>query len=505
MTNTLGSNSTSLSFAEESSLKTLPGSPVWYGLEPNSYSAFGGTISTVSREPITVGRQSRKGTVTDLEVSAGWNQDLTFSNLTRLFQGFFFADAREKMGTQNLGSAAITITSATASSDTYAAASGLDGFDPGHIVLASGFTKSANNGLKVVASASAAALVVGNGLADETPTASAKIEAVGFQFAAGDLTVTVTGGQIFLGVTAADFTTLGLIPGEWVFIGGDSAGTVFATCPSGFARIKTVAAKQIELDDTTSTFATDTGAAKTIQMFFGKVIKNENTCALIKRRSYQLERQLSCTGGDVQSEYVVGAIPNELNINTPANDKASVDMTFVGCDVEHRTALEGVKAGTRVAQAAEDAINTSSDIYRIKMNIVGTSPNPSPLFAYVSDLSLSVANGVTPTKAIGVLGAFDASTGNFAVSGSVTAFFTDVAAVAAIRANSDVALNAIFAKDNKGLIFDLPLLGLSNGQLQVEKDQPIKIPVDHTAYENASGYTLLTNWFAYLPNIAMPA
>jgi hypothetical protein len=504
MANTLDSNTTSLSYAEEASLKTLPGSPVWYSLEPNSYSAFGGNISTVSREPITVGRQNRKGTVTDLEASAGWNQDLTFNNLTRLFQGFFFADAREKMGTTNFNSAAIPITSVTASSDTYAAASGLDGFKAGQLVLASGFSKSGNNGLKTVVSAAAAALVVGDGLVDETPSTSAKIEAVGFQFAAGDLTMTASGSSIMLGCTAADFTSLGLIPGEWIFLGGDSAASKFATCPSGFARVKTIAAKTLGLDDTTFTPVTDAGATKTIQIFFGKVIKNENTCALIKRRSYQIERQLGCASGGVQSEYVVGAVPNKLNINTPANDKVSVDMTFVGCDVEHHTALEGIKAGTRATTTPEDAINTSSDVYRIKLNVVGTNPNPTALFGYVSEVSLSVANGVTPTKAIGVLGAFDASTGNFAVSGSVTAFFSDVEAVAAIRANADVALNAIFAKDNKGLIFDLPLLGLSKGELKVEKDKPITIPVDHTAYENANGYTLLTNWFSYLPNLAMP-
>jgi Phage tail tube protein len=472
--------------------------------KPNSYSDFGGNISTVSREPITVGRQNRKGTTTDLEATAGWNQDLTFSNLTRLFQGFFFADAREKMGTQNLNGTAITITSVTAASDTYAAASGLDGFDPGHLVLASGFTNAANNGLKTVVSAAAAALVVGDGLANETPSASAKIEAVGFQFASGDLVMTASASSIVLSCTAADFTTLGLIPGEWIFLGGDTAGSVFATCPSGYARIGAVAAKSLTLDDTAFTPVTDAGTGKTIQMFFGKVIKNENTCSLIKRRSYQLERVLGCSGGSAQSEYVVGAIPNELTINTPANDKISVDMTFVGMDVEHRTELEGVKAGTRPVLVPEDAINTSNDIYRIKLSVVGTNPNPTPLSGYVSEMGISVSNGVTATKALGVLGAFDASAGNFVVSGNITAFFTDIAAVAAVRANSDVSLNAIFAKENKGLIFDLPLIGLSNGRLSVEKDQPITIPVDHNAFENANGYTLLTNWFSYLPNSAMP-
>ena len=50
--NKIDSNLTGLSYAEEVCLKQLPNDaddgfdPTWYGLEPNSYSDFGGEVTT---------------------------------------------------------------------------------------------------------------------------------------------------------------------------------------------------------------------------------------------------------------------------------------------------------------------------------------------------------------------------------------------------------------------------------------------------------------------------
>lgn len=504
MADKIDSNITGLAIAEETSLKTLPGTPVWYELEPNSYSDFGSEISMVARDPINPSRQRKKGVVVDLDASGGFNMDFTSEIAKRLTQGFFFADAREKFSTQKLNTAAIPITAATTS--TYTAASGLTGFKVGDLVFASGFANAANNGIKRVTTVLAGVLTVAETLvAEASPPAAAKIEAVGFQGASADINLTTDSTSVTLTSTALNFATLGLTVGEFVFVGGDSVASKFTNNEPGYARIKSIAANALVFDDTTWTPVNETGTGKTIQIFFGTVIRNEKTSSLIKRRSYNIERQLGNDGVGVQSEYLEGAIPNELKINLPEAEKINADLSFVAMDNTHRDGTVGVKSGTRIGAVSEDAFNTTSNLYRIKLSIVDPSTlNNTALFAYVSEADLTINNNVSPNKALAVLGAFDASVGNFEVSGSVSAYFADVAAVAAVRNNSDVGFNLIGASDNKGFVFDIPLLSLGGGRLNVEKDAPIKIPLETSAAECPAGYTLLSTFFAYLPTAAMP-
>ena len=505
MANKIDSNITGLRFAEEASLRVLPGTPVWYPLEPNSYSDFGGQIATVARNPISASRQRKKGVTTDLDASGGFNQDLTLTNMTRLMQAFMFADFREKKRTDGINAVADTISSVTSGTKTFALSGGGIGFKAGHLVLGTEFSTPANNAVFTVsADATATSLVTVEAPATEAaPPAAAAMKVVGFQFPSVDTSIVMNGSLVRLQSVATNFTTLGLIAGEWIYLGGDTAGTTFAT-NKGFARISVIAATYLEFDKISWTGAVaEPGTGKTIRIFFGNVLRNESTAALIKRRTLQLERTLGDDGGGIQSEYLVGAVANELTINISQADKVTVDCTFVAVDNELRTGATGVKVGNRPTLASSAAFNTSSDVTRIKLAIVSaTDPAPTALFAFATEMKLSIKNNVSPNKAVGVLGAFDTSMGTFEVGGSLTAYFASVAAAQAVRNNSDITIDVIFQKKNAAMLWDIPLVSLGDGRLSVEQDQPITIPLETNAAESKFGNTLLFQTFLYLPDVA---
>lgn len=506
----IDSNVTGLRYCEEDSYQVVSGDEVWYPLEPNSYSDFGGQVSTVARNPINPSRQNKKGVVTDLDASGGFETDITQTNLQDLLQGFFFADLRTKVEFGGAGE----ITGVVTLTDDFQAASGLDAFAAGDLVHAAGFTNAANNGLHVVSAAAGTALTVTSDLVDETPPSGATLVKVGAQATADDIDVDVSGSRPALTSTTLDFTDLGLVPGEWIYIGGDATDTMFDNAENnGFARVFAISANELVLDKTEQTMVTETSSGGlTVQIFIGRALKNESDPTLIKRRTYQLERTLGAPDDaeptEIQAEYIVGCVPSEFEFNIPTADKAMANLSFIGATNETIDGPTTLKAGTRPDLVEADAFNTSSDVPRIKMAIYDAADAaPSALFAFVTDLTLTINNNVTPNKAIGTLGAFEVTAGTFQVGGSVTAYFADVAAIDAVKNNSDVTLDFHLVKENAGVTIDIPLITLGDGRPNVEQDQAITIPLETMAATGAKidpslDHTLLMVFWDYLPDAA---
>ena len=524
---TKSGNLTSVSIAEEASLGVLPATPDWRERSVTSYSDFGGDINYVQDDSINPTRQNKRGIAVGIEASGGFTSVVSNEH-ARDMQGFLFADIDEKGGTSPIDGTAATVTSfvsannsgqATISISTLSAVATIPQWA---IITIGGMANAINNTAYVVTSKTANTItctptsnVLVNLVTENPAPATAVIEVVGVQLLNGQGTLAHRSGtDIVLGAVNNTFSPYGLKAGEWIFIGCDTTLSNFDTV-HGYARIASVEATglSLTLDESALVYSgantrasnfSDTGAGKGIHVYFGKYIRNATTTADIVRRSYQLERKLgndpNTAATDEQSEYVIGAVANELTLNLPTAERHTADFAYVGIDSEQRNGTQGVKPGNRFTWNDDRKYNTSDSVWTMRMTILGGTG----LFGYASEATITVNNNVTPVNAIGSFGAVDVNTGTFEVSGDITAYFTDVASVQAIRQNRDAGFFAVLAANNQGIVYDIPLVGLSGGRLNVERDQPINIPIQNFAAENKHGYTMSYTSFPFLPNLAMP-
>jgi len=488
----------------EAQLGVVPATGAWQTREPNSFDDLGGDYTKTARKTFSPSRQRKKGSTTDLDVDGGYNEDLTQNNMQTELEEFFFAEMREQTFLSGVA--------ADAATNDYTVASSA-GLIAGHIVLAKGFDETANNGVHVLNGVTDGTHVsVAGPLADEAGAASQTLEVVGFQFTAGDVSIDVVGGKAVLTSAAVDMNDFGLIPGQWVFL-GDSSDTAyrFAGVEPFYARVYSISddGSEVRFDKTTMAVVTDAGAGQTVRIFFGPCIRNEEDPDLIKRFSSVIERTLGRDDDGVQSEYLTGAVANELTWNSPQAGLVNLDMSYIGQKANTRTGAEGPLSAradnTRLTALGEDAFNTSSNIYRLRLAVIDPNTlNPNPLFARVTEWSATFNNNVSSAKAQGVLGGFDTITGNFDVDMECSAYFTTVEAIHGVKCNWDVTFDAIYAKQNAGVYMDIPLLSLGGGRLEIEQDAAIMLPLENAAAESEFGHTALIGWFAYLPDVAMP-
>lgn len=502
----LPSNQSGLRVAKEASLRVLPGSPIWNPQDPNSFSNFGGEIRNMERDPIRDDRQNAKGVTVGLSAAGEYTMDFTYGTMQFVLPSFFYANFRPKIDFGGAGQ----ITSVTT---TYNAGSGFT-FTAGDLIFAAQFsTILGNNGLKRVTSATGTAVTTAETLTAETPPASATLVKVGKQFAAGAISVIVSGPLPVYSGPAGSFT--GIIPGEEVYF-GDGTDPLFsfatANC-NGWRRVRAVAAdgSTITVDKAKAALSADAGTTKTIRMYLGRVLKNE-TGTNIVRTSLQFERTLGAPDDalptQVQSEYLIGAIGNQLDFEYKPQDKLTCTLSFMACDVEQRTGAVGVKSGTRPLLPALPALNTSSSVKRIRLaSVSSNNVAPTPLAGECLNLKMSINNGLKPVVVIGFLGAFEIVPGNFKVTADMEFLFLTVAAQDAVRQNADVTLDMIHVIKNTAMVMDMPLLTLGDGRAKVVKDDPISIPItgggnSGEEFDANLDHTLLMTFFDYVPDVA---
>ena len=479
----------SLQVAVESSIGVLPGSPTWFLLEPNDIGTFGATIKTVARSPISKLRQRRKGTIVDLDSAVEFEHDTTKEVVILFSEGFVFATY-----TTQVALASGTNSLAT---DSDVAGAGTNGFvhtalsgalADRALVYARGFltNTAVHNGMHMVDGANSTTTVTAVTTAsfiDEVPSlgAHATLERAGHRGASGDLTWTQSTKT--LGSTALNLTTLGLVVGQLIHLGGLTATNQF----NGgvlYGRVRSIAAGAIVLDKITGTLvADDTGAGKQIDILFGRFLRNVAVDhASYLTRSYQFEgyydnlQNPDLTGP--MYEYSLGNLADTMEIKMPLTDKSTISFGFVGTDTQVPTTVRKTGASTPVLPVQTAPFGTTSDIARLRL----TQLDEDGLTTCFKDLTFKMNNGVTPEKCLGTLGATYMNVANFLVDLDMEVLFTNAEVVNAIRNNETVTMDFLLRNADGAIAVDVPAMTLGDGKKSFPINETIKIKLTGEAF-----------------------
>lgn len=478
-------NNTSLSYAIESALGVLPGSPTWHELEPNTIGAFGATITTVARSPISKNRQRRKGTVTDLDSAVDFEGDLTLAHFTDFAEGFCFSVAVNQDldfvggdGTATGYTVAALITAQTAKLHFNATGNT-------SLIYARGYAVTANNGLNPLDSQpidTDTELTTANAVVETAPT-NATVDIAGIRAETGDLDITVAANVATITsgnetpVATIDFTALGLTVGQQIHVGGLTSGEQF-TGSLGYGRITSIAAATLVLDKIDATLITAAGTTDTVDLLFGRFIRNVPTdSAEFLERSYHIEQtfpDLDSVGVDMY-EYAKGNFVDSIAITMPLADKATVAVGFIGTDTVEPTVTRETNAAAALSPARTGAFNTTSDCLRLRI----AELDESGIYTDFKSVTITLANNVSPEKVLCQLGAKYMNFGNFEVNVEAQMVFSDAGVAAAIRNNTTIGMDFGLKNDDGALWIDIPAMTLGGGARD--------FPVNESVLINSTG------------------
>lgn len=491
-------NNVQLSYAIESSLGVLPGSPAWKQIEPNAIKKYGAQIKTTPREPISTIRQRRKGTLTDLDSEVEVDMDMTMEHFIDFIQGFCFSNFK---GKAPFVPSAVT----NASPSTYTVASG-GALAAGTLLYGRGFTNAANNGLQVVgASSSSTTIKVTGSLVTETPPSNALLEVCGVRGASADLAIDSSGNLIS---TALDFTTLGLFVGQAIWIGGDlTANSFFNANNRGYARISVIAAHKLTLNKRSQSYTTDdgtsTGSGGTgllIDIFFGRFCRNvAGNSGDYLETSFQFELtypNLQTPGPGDMYEYALGNYCNSMTFELPLTSKALTTINFVGTDTGSPTTSRATNASSALAALKATAFNTSADVARLR----ATQVDETGLTTDFKSLKITLNNNVSGEKVVSFLGSKYINAGIFQLDIEADLIFTNAAVVAALRANTTVTMDFSVRNQDGAILVDIPSMTFTGLTRDFPVNQSVVLKSTASAFKDDTlGTSLGITVFAYAP------
>jgi hypothetical protein len=448
----------------------------WTIQQPNEITSYSADITKVARNPISVDRVARKGTVTNLESAPAFQHDITLDAIEYWADGFLYSKWR--------GLGATDLSVADVAADGYVVVAN-GALPQGTLVYATGFNETANNGLKTVGAASTATKVVVAGLTVETDVpVTARLHAVGRTAAVGDVSIDANGDLI---TTDLDLTTLGLVKGQYIYLSGFTQ-----TVTSKLARVGDVTENAIVLQN--SEFVTEAGTGKTVSIYISQFVRNVDVgSADYVKQDYTMEARYNTD--PVIYEYARGVAANQMTINAPLNDKMTTDLTFVAQDMEEpvTVALPGIGYTNYIDS---EAYNTVTNLNRVRLSDI----DDNGLSTYLKDTTVTINNNVAGENVLGIEGAAFTNLGNLDITLDTETVMTNGAVLAAIRNNISVNFE-LAGKNGEGMfVLNLPSLTLGDGGKNLTAGEKIKVTVTGTAYQETElGYVIGISLFKYIP------
>ncbi len=493
---------TSARIVEEATAGTTPATPAFETLRPT---AIG--LSFVPKTKVSAELVADRN-VTDLipvgrEAGGDLPQEMSYGTLDTLIRGAQMSDwtyfpVRDNNGTAD---SVITDVSSTLYTFTTAAAPLATGktintgtFAAGHLVFASGFGVTGNNGLKVLTAASATTATA-TGLATEAaPPAAARLKVVGIQGGSGDISTTAT----TIVSATLNFATLGIVAGMWLKVGGtSSAAMAFATAANNdWVRVSAVATGTLTLDVTPSGWGVDAGTSKTIQLFVGDAIRNGTTA-----RSYTCEVEYADLATP-EWDYYTGMRVGTMEWTNVAQDILEAKFSFMGFNASNVTTR--FTGATTVAAATGNVMSSGlcTGELRINNSLVGLGPN------YVKEFTISLDNTLRRQPGVGTLGDIGIGLGRAMVKGKVSTYYGSNAVRTALLNGTAMSLNCIWYDPNvvvtgaytSAYHSDIPKLKWVDGNPSVTAvDTDRMLDLNYQALKNTLGFTLQVQRFDYIP------
>ena len=445
-------NNTQIAYAPEdpNNVGELPTNPVWTLLEPNDITDFSAELTTTPRNPISPTRQRRKGAVTDLDATAGFEHDTTYGLLEEFIPAFCFANRTND--DLNVRQAPVLATGFTVSGypeDTRT--------EENSLYVADGYANPANNGLFRATDDATATLIEATGQnleAENSPPSGARIRFAGKRIPTAQSTsilpVANAQGNFTDGVVTLTTTSQGP---NWAMAGLVNGQTIVIARPGDegernhiIGRVRETTATSIRLDK-----ATQTGSVPTtsdIDVLYGGFVRNVAVSdqANYLERSYTVEATWdnlendadgNPTGNDMY-QYLLGGYCNSIALNLAGQSLATATIGFIGTDMPSPVASADRKTGASGAYPTPrtDALNTTADIARLR--ILRSNTDTVGLTTFFDSATLTLNNNVSPEKVLGRLDAPFINFGNFEVDLESDVIFTNAGVIEAVRNNETV-------------------------------------------------------------------